>query len=223
MKQTLVCMVILSLVLGCAAQQTDTAASGSQTEKGTHRGAAIGAIGGAILGQIIGGDTGATLIGAGVGALAGAAVGRSYGKKMDEQEAALREQLAAIEEANVQRNADVLAVTLMSDMLFDIGSANLKPGSEEQIGRVSSVLTQYTDTSIMIVGHTDITGSAELNQLLSENRATNVKLAIVKQGVHPSRIKTAGLGASAPIADNSTEEGRRLNRRVVITISDPNA
>ena len=216
MKKKLVCVVILSLVVGCAAPQT-------KTEEGTRKGAAIGAVGGAILGQLIGGDTKATLIGAGIGVLAGAAVGRSYGKKMDEQEAALRQQLAAIEEAKVQRNADVLAVTLMSDLLFDVGSANLKPGSEEQIGRVSSVLTQYTDTSILIVGHTDSTGSAALNQQLSENRAANVKLEIVKQGVHPNRIKTAGFGASTPIADNGTEEGRRLNRRVVITISEPQA
>ncbi|MHC4105150.1 MAG: OmpA family protein [Planctomycetota bacterium] len=216
MKKYLVLMVILTMALGCATPQT-------KTEEGTRKGAAIGAIGGAVLGQIIGGDTKATLIGAGIGALAGGAIGRSYGKKADEQEAALRRQLAAIEEANVQRNADVLAVTFMSDMLFDIGSATLKPGSKEQIRRVSSVLTKYTDTAILIAGHTDSTGSAALNQQLSELRAKNVKLAIVEQGVHPGRIKTVGFGASAPIADNSTEEGRRLNRRVVITISEGKA
>ena len=216
MKKHLVPMVVLTLVLGCATPQT-------RTEEGTRKGVAIGAIGGALIGQIIGGDTKATLIGAGIGALAGGAIGRSYGKKMDEQEAAMRRQLAAIEEANVQRNADVLAVTFMSDMLFDIGSATLKPGSKEQIGLVSSVLTKYTDTEILIAGHTDSTGSAALNQQLSELRAINVKLAIVEQGVHPGRIKTVGFGPSAPIAGNGTEEGRRLNRRVVITISEQQA
>ena len=216
MKKYLVLMVVLTLVLGCATPQT-------KTEEGTRKGDAIGAIGGAVIGQIIGGDTQATLIGAGIGALAGGVIGRSYGKKMDEQEAALRKQLAAIEEANVQRNADVLAVTFMSDMFFDIGSATLKPGSKEQIRLVSSVLTKYTDTKILIAGHTDSTGSVSLNQQLSELRAKNVKLAIVEQGVHPSRVKTVGFGPSTPIADNGTEEGRRSNRRVVITISEGQA
>ena len=216
MKKHLVLTVALTLVLGCASPQT-------KTEEGTRKGVAIGAVGGALIGQLIGGNTTATLVGAGIGALAGGAIGRSYGKKMDEQEAAMRRQLAAIEEANVQRNADVLAVTLMSDMLFDVGSAALKPGSKEQIGLVSSVLAKYTDTEILIAGHTDSKGSAALNQQLSEHRATHVKLAIVEQGVHPSRINTVGFGASAPIADNGTEAGRRLNRRVVITISEQQA
>ena len=216
MKKMLVSILVLSVVLSCPTPQT-------HQESGTRKGAAIGAAGGAILGQIIGGDTKATLIGAGVGAVAGGLVGRSYGKKMDEQEAEMRRQLAAIEEANVQRNADVLAVTLMSDLLYDVGSATLKPGAKDQIGLVSRVLAKYSDTSIQIAGHTDNTGSAALNQQLSELRALNVKLAIVEQGVHPSRIITLGLGASAPIADNRTEQGRRLNRRVVITISKQNA
>jgi outer membrane protein OmpA-like peptidoglycan-associated protein len=180
-------------------------------------------IAGALLGQALGGDTAATMIGAGVGALAGGAIGHSYGKKADEQEAALRRELAAIEEANVQRNADILAVTFMSDMLFDTGSAQLKPGAKGQIGHVGGVLTKYTDTSIFIAGHTDSSGSAQFNQQLSELRAANVKLAFVEQGVHPSRIKTVGFGASAPLADNSSEHGRRLNRRVVITINPPKA
>ena len=213
MKKTFVYMVVLSLVVGCAGLQT-------REEEGALKGAGIGALGGAVLGQLIGGDTKATLIGAGIGAIAGSVIGRSYGKKMDEQEAEMRRQLAAIEEANVQRNADVLAVTLMSDMMFDVGSANLKPGSEEQIRRVSTVLTRYTDTAVIIAGHTDSTGSATYNQQLSELRAANVKLAIVGQGVHPARIETIGFGATAPIADNQTEAGRRLNRRVVITISE---
>ena len=216
MKNYLVFIFLLTLIVGCAAPQT-------KTEEGTRKGGAIGAISGAILGQIIGGDTKATLIGAGIGALAGGAIGRSYGKKMDEQEAALRKQLAAIEEANVQRNADVLAVTLMSDMLFDINSSTLKPGSREQIRKVSTVLTEYTDTTILIAGHTDSSGSAGLNQELSELRAKNVKSAFVAEGVLPSRIETVGFGATAPIADNSTKEGRRQNRRVVMTIREQQA
>jgi outer membrane protein OmpA-like peptidoglycan-associated protein len=212
MKKCLVLLVAVLLLFGCATAH-------NKTEAGTRKGVAIGTAVGAILGQVLGGDTKATLIGAGVGALIGGIAGHSYGKQADKQEAALRKQLAAIEEANVQRNADILAITFGSDMLFDSGSAQLKPGAYEQIRHVSKVLTQYTDTAIRIVGHTDSTGSETFNQQLSEHRATKVKLAIVEQGVHPSRIETIGLGASAPLANNDTKQGRKLNRRVVITIS----
>ena len=217
MKKYLVLLVVIALlVTGCAAPQ-------NKAEEGTRKGAALGAIGGAVLGQVIGGNTQATLIGAGIGAVAGGAIGRSYGKKMDEQEAALRRQLAAIEAANIQRNADILAVTFRSDVLFDSGSATLKPGADEDIRIVSRVLNQYTETRIRVAGHTDSTGSATFNQQLSELRAANVKLALVNQGVHPSRIETVGFGQTAPLADNSSDTGRRLNRRVVITISPPKA
>ena len=215
MKRYLIYLAVLILLFGCAAAQNNT-------EEGTRKGAAIGVAAGAILGQIIGGNTTATLIGAGVGALAGGAIGRSYGKKADEQEAELRRQLAAVEEAKVQRSADILSITFMSDMMFDSGSADLKPSAKEKIGYVGSVLVKYNDTSVLVAGHTDSSGSLQFNQQLSELRAANVKLAFVEQGVHPSRVKTVGFGSSAPIATNDNEQGRRLNRRVVITINPPN-
>jgi outer membrane protein OmpA-like peptidoglycan-associated protein len=142
---------------------------------------------------------------------------------MDEQEAAMRRELASVEAANIQRNADVLAVTFKSDFLFAVGSANLNAGAFNEISRVSRVLNQYPDTTIQVAGHTDSTGSEQSNQTLSENRAANVKNALVGQGVDPSRITTIGFGESAPIADNSSESGRQLNRRVVITIQPRNA
>lgn len=135
----------------------------------------------------------------------------------------MRRELAAVEAANIQRNADVLAVTFKSDYLFAVGSANLNAGAFDEITRVSRVLNQYPDTNIQVAGHTDSTGSEQSNKTLSESRAENVKNALVGQGVHPNRISTLGFGESAPIADNSTEAGRQLNRRVVITIKPRNA
>ena len=217
MKKFLTLLVAVSiLAAGCAAPQ-------NKQEQGTRTGALVGVAGGALLGQLIGGNTKSTLIGAGVGALAGGVIGNQVGKMMDEQEAAMRRELAAAEFANIQRNADVLAVTFKSDYLFAIGSANLNAGAFNEISRVSRVLNQYPDTSIQIAGHTDSTGSEQLNKTLSENRAENVKNALVGQGVHPNRISTIGFGESAPIADNSNESGRQLNRRVVITIQPRNA
>ncbi len=132
-------------------------------------------------------------------------------------------QMTELGRPNIQRNADVLAVTFRSDYLFAVGSANLNAGAFDEISRVSRVLNQYPDTSIQVAGHTDSTGSEQTNQTLSENRADNVKNALVGQGVHPNRISTLGFGESAPIADNSAESGRQLNRRVVITIKQRNS
>ena len=216
MKKLFVLFLAVLLLASCAPPQNNQ-------EKGTRVGALGGAAAGALLGQAIGGNTTGTLIGAGVGAVAGGVIGNQVGKSMDEQEAAMRRELAAVEAANIQRNADVLAVTFKSDYLFAVGSANLNAGSFNEISRVSRVLNQYPDTSIQVAGHTDSTGSEEFNQTLSEQRASNVKNALVGQGVDPNRISTIGFGESAPVADNSTESGRQMNRRVVITIQPRSA
>jgi outer membrane protein OmpA-like peptidoglycan-associated protein len=109
-------------------------------------------------------------------------------------------------------------VTFKSDVLFDVNSAVLKPGSYTEINRVANVLVQYPQTNIQIAGHTDSTGSETYNQELSESRAMSVKNALVNQGVSPERMRAIGFGEGQPIADNSTEAGRQLNRRVVVTI-----
>ncbi|MCK4537146.1 MAG: OmpA family protein, partial [Desulfuromonadales bacterium] len=169
--------------------------------------------------QVIGGDTEATLLGAGIGAVLGGVAGGSVGRYMDNQEAALRQQFAASENANIQRNANLLAVTFKSDVLYDIDSATLKPGAYTEIGRVAQVLNQYPQTTIMVAGHTDSSGSETYNQNLSERRATSVKNALIDQGVAAMRIAASGYGEAQPVASNYTAEGRQLNRRVVVTIA----
>jgi outer membrane protein OmpA-like peptidoglycan-associated protein len=212
MKRLLVLFLIsVFCVAGCAAPK-------NKAEKGTAIGVVGGTAGGALLGQAIGRSTGATLIGAGIGALAGGLAGYKIGQNMDEQEAAMRRELAAVEAANIQRNADVLAVTFRGDFFFAVNSSTLKAGAQQEIQRVSKVLNQYPQTRIQVAGHTDSSGSETYNLELSERRAQAVKNTLVAQGVSPARIQTIGFGESAPIADNSTAEGRQLNRRVVITI-----
>jgi len=212
MKRLLIFTLILSMcALGCATPQ-------NKKEKGTRIGVLAGAVAGALLGQAIGGDTAGTLIGAGIGAAAGGMIGRKVGSNMDQQEAAMRKQLAAVEAANIQRNADMLAVTFKADALFDVDSAALKAGAFDEIQRVATVLNQYPQTKIIVAGHTDNTGSESHNLLLSERRANSVKNALAGQGVSLSRITTVGFGQATPIADNTTEAGRQLNRRVIITI-----
>ncbi|MDT8440099.1 MAG: OmpA family protein [Desulfuromonadales bacterium] len=207
-------VLVLSVLLiwGCAQPM-------SQTQKGAAVGTGVGAAVGAGLGQAIGGDTKATLIGAGIGAAVGAMAGGGIGRYMDNQEKALRQSFAASEAANIQRNADLLAVTFKSDMLFDVDSATIKPGAAPEINRVADVLVNYPLTTILIAGHTDSTGSESYNQGLSERRALSVHNALLNQGVAAQRMTTVGYGETQPIADNTTASGRQLNRRVVVTIT----
>lgn len=213
MKLALTILIALALtVAGCAQPMT-------KTQKGAAIGTGVGAAAGAGLGQAIGGDTKGTLIGAGIGAVVGGLAGGGIGRYMDNQEATMRQQLAGVEGANIQRNAQLLQVTFKSDVLFDTNSEALKAGSYDEISRVAQVLNQYPETTIMIAGHTDSTGSDTYNQQLSERRAMAVKNALTGQGVHPARMSTVGYGESKPIADNNTESGRQINRRVEITIT----
>jgi outer membrane protein OmpA-like peptidoglycan-associated protein len=212
MKKILMVALCIPLILaGCAAPQT-------KTQKGALIGTGVGAAAGAGLGQAIGGDTKATLLGAGIGAVVGGLAGGTMGRYMDNQEAAMRQQLAGVEAANVQRNADVLAITFKADMLFDFDSSTLKAGAYDEIARVAQVLVQYPQTNITIAGHTDNKGTETYNQQLSERRAQVVKNALAGQGVNPGRLSVVGYGESRPVASNNTESGRQHNRRVEITI-----
>ena len=211
-KRISVLALVAVTLWGCAAPQNNT-------QKGALYGTGIGAAVGAGLGQVIGGDTKSTLVGAGIGAALGGVAGGSIGRYMDNQEAALQQQFARSEAADVRRNADVLAVTFKSDMLFDLNSAALKPGAYSEINRVADVLMQYPQTNVQIAGHTDSSGAEGYNQDLSERRALSVKNALLDQGVSQSRLRAIGFGESQPIADNSTAVGRQLNRRVIVTIA----
>lgn len=212
MKRISILALIAVTFWGCAQPPT-------KTQQGALYGTGIGAAVGAGLGQAIGGDTQATLLGAGIGAALGGAAGAGIGRYMDNQEAMLRQQFAASDAVNVQRNADLLAVTFRGDVLFDVDSAALKPGSYNEINRVANVLIQYPQTNVQIAGHTDSTGSETYNQSLSERRAQSVQNALANQGVPMNRMRAIGFGETQPIADNATDYGRQMNRRVVVTIA----
>jgi len=216
MKKVLITLMAVTLIAaGCAQPPT-------KTQQGAGIGTGVGAAAGAGLGQAIGGDTESTLIGAGIGAVVGGLAGGSIGSYMDKQEAALQQAVAGVEGANIQRQANTIALTFKSDVMFDINSSALKPGAYDEINRVANVLQQYPQTSLTIAGHTDSTGSEEYNLQLSQRRADAVKNALMAQGVSAARMNTIGYGESNPIADNSTEHGRQLNRRVEIRITPLN-
>jgi outer membrane protein OmpA-like peptidoglycan-associated protein len=92
------------------------------------------------------------------------------------------------------------------------------PAGRENLRQLAQSLQRYPGTEVLIVGHTDNTGSDAYNQQLSERRAMSAKSYLVSMGIPSDRIRTAGKGEAEPIASNETEAGRQQNRRVEIAI-----
>jgi outer membrane protein OmpA-like peptidoglycan-associated protein len=128
----------------------------------------------------------------------------------------LREQLSVILET--RETARGLIVNL-SDVLFDTGSATLKPGAREKLARVAGILSSHPDLHIEIEGHTDNVGSDDYNQRLSEQRAASVQAYLLQQKIAPAAVGTEGFGESRPVATNDTAAGRQQNRRVELVVS----
>jgi len=129
----------------------------------------------------------------------------------------LRRQLA---ELNAKKTDRGLVITL-GDVLFETGKADLKAGATGNLSKLAGLLTQYPTRSLVIEGHTDNVGSDTYNQTLSQNRADSVKAFLLNLGVAGNRITAYGKGKSSPVADNSTESGRQMNRRVEVIIATP--
>lgn len=100
-------------------------------------------------------------------------------------------------------------------ILFDSGSANIKPQSLGIVLQISQVLLQDENMKLNIVGHTDADGNSGTNMTLSKQRAESVKNALVNlYNIPASRLQTDGKGASVPVADNTSADGKAQNRRV---------
>lgn len=97
---------------------------------------------------------------------------------------------------------------------FDIGKANIKPESMTEINRIAQLMRDNGDLKFEVQGHTDNTGTVAGNQKLSEQRAQAIVNKLVEMGIAANRLSAKGMGQSAPLADNSTDEGRAKNRRV---------
>jgi len=110
-------------------------------------------------------------------------------------------------------------VVTMADVLFDTGKYDLRQATREQLARLAGVILAHPGLNLEIEGHTDSTGSDELNQKLSEQRASTVRNYLVDQGLSGDAITAKGLGKTMPVADNTTAAGRQKNRRVEIIVS----
>jgi outer membrane protein OmpA-like peptidoglycan-associated protein len=215
MKRFVAAIAVAALSVGAC--KTLDPFTGEEKYNSTSKGAAIGAGAGAVIGAISGKDAQErrkrALIGAGVGALAGGAVG-AY---MDKQEADLRQQMQGTG-VSVTRQGDNLVLNMPSNITFRTGSAELNDAFFKVLDGVVLVLKKYDKSVIEVAGHTDNVGAKEYNQSLSQRRAGSVAQNLTGKGITQERIITIGGGEDHPVADNGTESGRTLNRRVELTL-----
>lgn len=182
----------------------------TQTAKSTW-GTAIGATTGALIGSRNSSE------GALIGALAGAAVGGGVGYYLDVQAAELRQELASTG-VQVVESDDSIRLIMPGNITFRTDSADINSSFYPVLNSVAKVLNKYSNSTVMVSGHTDSTGAADYNLALSKSRAQSVAAYLQGQGVKSSRFEVMGIGSSNPIASNSDAAGRAQNRRVEIKI-----
>jgi outer membrane protein OmpA-like peptidoglycan-associated protein len=201
-NSSLVGILSLSLIIsGCATTNA-------------QKGATIGAVAGAILGKSTSNHKDKRLVwGAAIGALAGAAIG-DY---MDQQEQAFREELSG-SGIDVIREGNNIRLVMPSNITFATDQSYITTGFHQTLNDIAKVLIKFDKTLLSIEGHTDSTGSAQHNQLLSTQRAQSVQQYLIAKSIEESRLKITGYGESMPIADNNTASNRALNRRVEVQI-----
>lgn len=156
-------------------------------------------------------------------------------------EAAKLREATAVDEASLEANraarADLVArlnrvlptretsrgiVAEIAGVQFAVGAATLNADAKVALARFAGIVGIYPSMQFRVEGHTDITGSAETNRVLSLARANSVRDYLVGQGVESSSISVVGLGPDQPVADNATSQGRARNRRVeIILTGDP--
>jgi len=197
--------LILSLVVA------STACGWSNKTKGTGIGATAGGAAGAVIGK----QTGSTARGAIIGAVVGGAAGAIIGHQMDQQ---AKELEMAIPGAVVERVGEGLVVTFASGLLYDFDSDAIRPDAAQNLNNLAASLQKYSNTELLIVGHTDDVGAADYNQALSTRRASSAARYLTMQGVAGSRIHVSGKGEMEPVSSNDTESGRQANRRIEVAI-----
>jgi outer membrane protein OmpA-like peptidoglycan-associated protein len=192
------------------------AAGGCATERQnqTAIGAGAGAATGAVVGTVVGGSGRGTAVGAAVGAGAGAAVGYNWD--------VIKEKLGiATKGSNVEVAAQPdgsLKVNVPGSVSFASGSASVNSTLHPTLDKIAGTLSEYPDSTITVIGHTDNVGDANDNVDLSRRRAGAVADYLAQRGIARTRMTVEGRGAAEAIADNATEAGRAQNRRVEMLI-----
>jgi outer membrane protein OmpA-like peptidoglycan-associated protein len=209
-------------VLACTLAATAFLAAGcadmSERQKGTAIGAGAGAGVGAVIGSMTGGKAGT---GAVVGGALGAVAGNLWSKRMEDRRNAMEQATRGTNVEVTRTENNELKLNIPNDISFDTGSAAIKPQLRAVLDPFANSLRDDPSARLMIVGHTDNTGSEAVNNPLSVERAQSVRDYLVTRGVAAARVETAGRGEREPVASNATEAGRAKNRRVEIFLREP--
>ncbi|WP_407295577.1 OmpA family protein [Stutzerimonas zhaodongensis] len=202
----------LALLVGC----TNNPYTGEREagKAGIYGG--IGAVSGAVIGAATSSKKDRAK-GALIGATVGGAAGGGYGYYVDTQEAKLRQTLQGTG-VQVQREGDNLTLIMPGNITFASNSADISSSFYPTLNSLVQVFKEFNKNGIDITGHTDSTGSQQLNQDLSNRRARSVAAYLEGNGVPASRISAYGAASSQPIASNNTAAGRAQNRRVEINL-----
>lgn len=211
MKSTKIKIATLGVAFAASAMLFQSCATATKTQKG----AVIGAAAGGTIGAIIGKKAGNTAVGAIIGGAVGGTAGAVIGRKMDRQAEEIKQ---TVPNAEVIREGEGIIVKFDSGILFDVDQSALKSEARANIESLATSLKNNPQTNILIVGHTDASGTDAYNYKLSERRAASVKSYAVSQGIAASRLTTEGRGETEPIADNTSDSGKAQNRRVEIVI-----
>jgi outer membrane protein OmpA-like peptidoglycan-associated protein len=205
MKRSILLVAALATVSanGCASTSNQT------------KGAVIGAASGGTVGALIGNATGSTATGLALGTLIGGAGGAIIGHQMDQQAKEIHQNIPG---ATVARVGEGMDVTFASEVLFAPNSDVLNEQARSNLTTLAQSLQKYPNTNVLIVGHTDSTGSESHDMALSQRRAMATERYLTSQGVSRSRMRAEGRGASEPVAPNDTEADRQRNRRVEVAI-----
>ncbi len=128
---------------------------------------------------------------------------------------------APFPEWHVEIYDNVISGQLLNGASFPSGSAELTPQLEQLMPVGVGILTRNPSLVLTVEGHTDSVGSAADNQALSEAHAENARQWFIAAGIDPERVFAVGYGETRPIADNATEEGRAMNRRIEFRLGPP--
>ena len=193
--------------------------TGEEKTTNTAKGAGIGASAAMAISYLANKDKSSSerkkrmLRAAGIGAI----VGGGAGYYMDTQEAKLRQQLRGTG-VSVVRDGDNINLIMPGNITFPSNGVALKSDFYSVLDSVALVVEEFDKTMILVAGYTDSKGSDAYNQKLSQDRANSVAAYLQTKKVKAARFETVGFGEKSPIADNATEEGRAMNRRVELTL-----
>ena len=163
-----------------------------------------------------------------VGTAAASAGGTGTAGASTATTSAVRSSNAAVQQAfsrfDARQTASGIVLTLPENVLFDFDEATLRADARQALGQIRTVLDEYPDAPVEVIGHTDAKGEDAYNQDLSERRAEAVEGWLSSNGVDGGRLSASGRGEAEPVADNETADGsdnptgRQQNRRVEILL-----